>query len=65
MITNVFIGLIGFNKYLVVIFREKESEGLTDAKFGLFGVKIWTRIGRSCLGLLLTKTISNINKVVK
>jgi hypothetical protein len=59
------IGMISFNKYLVVIFREKESEELTGAKIGLFGVKIWTRIGRNCLGLLQTQTMSNINEVVK
>jgi hypothetical protein len=34
-------------------------EGLTGSKFG---VKIWTRFGGSYLGLLQTKTMSNINK---
>jgi hypothetical protein len=34
-------------------------EGLTGAKFG---VKIWKRIGGSCLSLLQTKTMSNINE---
>jgi hypothetical protein len=34
-------------------------EGLTGAKFG---VKIWTRIGGSCLSLLQTKTMSTINE---
>jgi hypothetical protein len=43
------------NEYLLVIFRE----GLTGSKFG---VKIWTRIGGSCLGLLQTKTMLSINE---
>jgi hypothetical protein len=34
---------------------------LTAAKFGL-GMMIWTRIGGSCLGLLQTKTMPNINE---
>ncbi len=34
-------------------------EGLTGANFG---VKIWKRIGRSCLSLLDTKTMLNINE---
>jgi hypothetical protein len=34
-------------------------EGLTGAKFGM---KIWSRIGGSCLGLLQTKTMSNNNE---
>ncbi len=36
-----------------------QREGVTAAKFG---VKIWKRIGGSCLSLLQTKTMSNINE---
>jgi hypothetical protein len=36
-------------------------EGWTGAKFG---TKIWTRIGRSCLGHLQTKTISTLTKKI-
>jgi hypothetical protein len=45
--------MIGFKKYLLVIFREKDE------------VKIRTRIGGSCLGLLQTRAISIINKEKK
>ncbi len=48
--------MIGFNKYLLVTFSR---EGLTGSKFG---AKIWTRIGGSCLGLLQTKKMLNINE---
>ena len=37
-------------------------EGLTGANAAKFGVKIWKRIGGSCLSLLQTKTMSNINE---
>jgi hypothetical protein len=36
-------------------------DGLTGAKFGM-KIQVWTHIGSSCLGLLQTKTMSNINE---
>jgi hypothetical protein len=47
--------MIGFNKCLLVIF-ERRIDWLK------VGVKIWTRIGGSCLGLLQTKTMSILNE---
>jgi hypothetical protein len=46
------------DRFQQIPFGDFSREGLTGAKFG---VKIWTRIGESCLGLLQTKTMSNIN----
>jgi hypothetical protein len=40
-------------------FGDFSTQGSTGFKVG---VKIWTRIGGSCLGLLQTKTMWNINE---
>ena len=50
------ISMFGFNTYHLVILSR---DGLTGSKFE---VKIWTLIGGSWLGLLQTKTMSNINE---
>jgi hypothetical protein len=42
-----------------IIFESRSRQELTGSKFGM---KIWTRIGGNCLGLLQTKTMSNINE---
>jgi hypothetical protein len=49
----------GYDLFQQIPFGDFSREGLTGAKFG---VKIRTRIGGGCLGLLQTKTMSNIDK---
>jgi hypothetical protein len=48
-----------YDRFQQIPLGDFSREGLTGAKFE---VKIWTRIGGSCLGLLQTKTMSNINE---
>ena len=52
-----------FQQIPLVIFREQDRQSLTGAK-SRFGVKIWTRIGGSCLGFLQIKTMSNISEEI-
>ncbi len=53
---NKFVGMISFNKYLVVIFREKDWLSERRMDFPREGLT-WKRIGGSCLSLLQTKTM--------
>jgi hypothetical protein len=48
-----------YDRFQQIPFGDFSREGLTGSKDG---AKIWTRIGGSCLGLLQTKTISNIKE---
>jgi hypothetical protein len=51
-----------YARFQQIRFGDFSSEGLTGSNFG---VKIWTRIGGSCLGLLQTKKMLNINEKKK
>jgi hypothetical protein len=48
-----------YDQFQQIPFGDFSREALTGSKFG---VKIWTRIGGSCQGLLQTKTMLNINE---